>query len=91
MGSGPKLLNYPVYCTIETILLGHPLQVLIDGFPEVFIPPGPDFMGEPGLAPEYDIADLDLPDCINLDNLPDGITAVDIDGIPEDLLRSVHG
>ena len=65
--------------------------MLIDGFPEVFIPPGPDFMGEPGLAPEYDIADLDLPDCINLDNLPDGITAVDIDGIPEDLLRSVHG
>ena len=36
------------------------------------------------------IEDLDLPDCINLENLPDGIIASDLDGIPEDLLRSVY-
>ena len=44
--------------------------------------PGPD-------GADYNLEDLDLPDCINLENLPDGIVASDLDGIPEDLLRSV--
>ena len=61
--------------------------MLIDGFPEVFVPPSDDFVPEPGSA-DYNIEDLDLPDCINLENLPDGIVASDLDGIPEDLLRS---
>ena len=63
--------------------------MLIDGFPEVFVPPSDDFVPEPGSA-DYNIEDLDLPDCINLENLPDGIVASDLDGIPEDLLRSVY-
>ena len=63
--------------------------MLIDGFPEVFVPPSDDFVPEPGSSADYNIEDLDLPDCINLENLPDGIVASDLDGIPEDLLRSV--
>ena len=62
---------------------------MIDGFPEVFVPPAEGFVAEPGSA-DYNIEDLDLPDCINLENLPDGIIASDLDGIPEDLLRSVY-
>ena len=60
--------------------------MLIDGFPEVFIPPEEGFVPEGGSA-DYNLEDLDLPDCINLENLPDGIVASDLDGIPEDLLR----
>ena len=50
------------------------------------MPPLDDFVPE---SVDYNIEDLDLPDCINLENLPDGIVASDLDGIPEDLLRSV--
>ena len=51
------------------------------------MPPSDDFVPE---SVDYNIEDLDLPDCINLENLPDGIVASDLDGIPEDLLRSVY-